>query len=75
MITDYTSAMPKFVIISGNAEQIAHDFCNARSLRFIGNGDAILTQDDYNDVIAEQAAESMIDRYQEELAYGDYEPY
>jgi hypothetical protein len=75
MTSDYTFAMPKFVVLTGEPEILAWEYGSAKTLRFIGNNQAIISVDDYNDIISSQAAEAMIDRYQEQLDYGSYEPY
>jgi hypothetical protein len=73
-MTDYAQQLEKFVILTGGDEKIMNDYSDAPSLRFIGNGQAIINTTDYNKIIDNALADSLIDQYESDCYYGAYEP-
>jgi hypothetical protein len=48
-LADYTGHLEKFVVVSEKSEQdILEYYLNAKSIRFIGNNQAIINLQDYN---------------------------
>jgi hypothetical protein len=74
-MTNYASTLEKFVIVRGTDTGIMNEYHSAKSLRFIGNGEALISEDEYNKIVEDAHAESMVDQYESDNYYGSYEPY